>query len=67
MHISAGFLRKFTGKIGGGGGSYKSTDLSTPTDHPSQKNSAKRSPTLLLGIENHVDMTITPIRGVIKE
>jgi hypothetical protein len=44
--------------LGAGGGSNKSTELSTPTDHPSHKNSAKRSPALPLGIENHVGVTI---------
>ena len=43
---------------GAGGGSNKSTELFPSTDHPSHKNSAKRSAALLLGIENHVGVTI---------
>ncbi len=52
--------------LGAGGGSYKSTELFSSTDHPLRKNSAKRSPALLLGIENHVGVTIAPIGGLIN-
>jgi len=50
--------RMFKEILEAGGRSYKSPELFPSTDHPSHKNSAKRSPALLLGIENHVGVTI---------